>query len=147
MLHFLTCISEWILNLVELAPHKVIQNTSAAQSATQFTGVQLDAIETELSVYGHPKLLIACRSFEMYLPILAMLWNLGSSGALIECWSVRRAWQLDCKRFINNRSDVSAGLTHLTMSTRLVMKRLQSNCQTRRTDQQSVFIDTFKGHP
>ncbi|KAG5454393.1 hypothetical protein CSKR_107224 [Clonorchis sinensis] len=23
-----------------------------------------------------------------------MLWNIGSSGALIDCWSVRRAWQL-----------------------------------------------------
>ncbi|KER31142.1 hypothetical protein T265_02587 [Opisthorchis viverrini] len=50
------------------------------------------------------------------------------------CWSVRRAWQLDCKRFITNGGDiVGAGLT---MSPRLVMKRLQSNCQARRTDQQ-----------
>ncbi|KAG5442617.1 hypothetical protein CSKR_106136 [Clonorchis sinensis] len=30
-----------------------------------------------------------------------MLWNIGSSGALIDCWSVRRA----CKRFITNRGD------------------------------------------
>ncbi|KER27539.1 hypothetical protein T265_05429 [Opisthorchis viverrini] len=36
----------------------------------------------------------------------------GSSGALLGCWSVRRAWQLNCKRFIANRSDiVSAELT------------------------------------
>ncbi|KAG5441837.1 hypothetical protein CSKR_113182 [Clonorchis sinensis] len=35
-----------------------------------------------------------------------------SSGALIDCWSVRRAWQLDCKRFTTNRGDiVSAGLS------------------------------------
>ncbi|KER33615.1 LOW QUALITY PROTEIN: hypothetical protein T265_12569, partial [Opisthorchis viverrini] len=35
-----------------------------------------------------------------------------SSGALLGCWSVRRAWQLDCKRFITNRGDfVSAGLS------------------------------------
>ncbi|KAG5444888.1 hypothetical protein CSKR_103598 [Clonorchis sinensis] len=34
---------------------------------------------------------------------------------LIDCWSVRRARQLDCKRFITNRGDiVSAGLTHST---------------------------------
>ncbi|KER20329.1 hypothetical protein T265_15343, partial [Opisthorchis viverrini] len=31
---------------------------------------------------------------------------------LFGCWSVRRAWQLDCKRFITNRGDiVSAGLS------------------------------------
>ncbi|GAA51692.1 putative cys1 protein, partial [Clonorchis sinensis] len=29
-----------------------------------------------------------------------------------DCWSVRRAWQLDCKRFITNRGDIiSAGLS------------------------------------
>ncbi|KER20662.1 hypothetical protein T265_10836 [Opisthorchis viverrini] len=41
-------------------------------------------------------------------------WNerLCSSGALFGCWSVRRAWQLDCKCFITNRGDiVSAGLS------------------------------------
>ncbi|GAA48323.1 hypothetical protein CLF_101467, partial [Clonorchis sinensis] len=27
----------------------------------------------------------------------------GSSGVLIDCWSVRRAGQLDCKRFVSNR--------------------------------------------
>ncbi|KAG5442664.1 hypothetical protein CSKR_111908 [Clonorchis sinensis] len=36
----------------------------------------------------------------------AMSWNIGSSGELIDCWSVRRAWQLDCKRFITNRGDI-----------------------------------------
>ncbi|KER29636.1 hypothetical protein T265_03750 [Opisthorchis viverrini] len=41
-----------------------------------------------------------------------MLWNVGSSGALFGCWSVHRAWQLGCKRFITNRGDtVSAGLS------------------------------------
>ncbi|KAG5441216.1 hypothetical protein CSKR_102430 [Clonorchis sinensis] len=35
----------------------------------------------------------------------SLLWNIGSSGALIDCWSVRRAWQLDCKRFINSRGE------------------------------------------
>ncbi|KER18952.1 hypothetical protein T265_12084 [Opisthorchis viverrini] len=36
----------------------------------------------------------------------------GSLGALFGCWSVRRAWQLDCKRFITNRGEiVSAGLS------------------------------------
>ncbi|KER24462.1 hypothetical protein T265_07888 [Opisthorchis viverrini] len=60
-----------------------------------------------------------------------------SSGELFGCWSVRRAWQLDCKRFITNRGDIVSALnTALTMSTRLVMKRLQSSCQARRTDQQ-----------
>ncbi|KER30135.1 hypothetical protein T265_03396 [Opisthorchis viverrini] len=40
-----------------------------------------------------------------------MFWNLGSSCALLGCLSVRRAWQLGCKRFITNRGDiVSAGL-------------------------------------
>ncbi|KER25923.1 hypothetical protein T265_14109, partial [Opisthorchis viverrini] len=39
---------------------------------------------------------------------------------------------LDCKRFITNRGDnVSALSPALTMSPRLVMKRLQSNCQAR----------------
>ncbi|GAA53087.1 SCY1-like protein 2, partial [Clonorchis sinensis] len=70
----------------------------------------------------------------MHSSISAMLWNIGSSGALIDCWSVRRAWQLDCKRFITNRGDI---ISALMMSPRLVMKRLQSNCQARRTDQQS----------
>ncbi|KAG5450690.1 hypothetical protein CSKR_102937 [Clonorchis sinensis] len=32
-----------------------------------------------------------------------------------DCWSVRRAWQLDCKRFITNRGDIiSAGLSGST---------------------------------
>ncbi|KAG5450408.1 hypothetical protein CSKR_201189, partial [Clonorchis sinensis] len=60
---------------------------------------------------------------------------------MTDCWSVRRAWQLNCKRFITNRVDIiSAGLMmmSLMMSPRLVMKRLQFNCQARRTDQQSV---------
>ncbi|KAG5447728.1 hypothetical protein CSKR_113079 [Clonorchis sinensis] len=65
-----------------------------------------------------------------------MLWNIGSSGSLTGCWSVRRAWQLDCKRFTTNRGDiVSAGLSG-SHSPRLMMKRLQPNCQARRTDQQ-----------
>ncbi|KAG5442025.1 hypothetical protein CSKR_111681 [Clonorchis sinensis] len=52
---------------------------------------------------------------------LAMLWNIGSSGALIDCWSVRRAWQLDCKRFITNRGDIiSAGLS----GTHSILRRL-----------------------
>ncbi|KER24294.1 hypothetical protein T265_14461, partial [Opisthorchis viverrini] len=34
------------------------------------------------------------------------------SGALFGSWSVRRAWQLDCKRFITKRGDIfSAGLS------------------------------------
>ncbi|KAG5449160.1 hypothetical protein CSKR_104737 [Clonorchis sinensis] len=75
--------------------------------------------------------------------VTAMLWTIGSSGALIDCCSVRRPWQLDCKRFITNQGDIiSAGLMispdALMMSPRLVMKRLQSNCQARRTDQQST---------
>ncbi|KER26468.1 hypothetical protein T265_06320 [Opisthorchis viverrini] len=37
-----------------------------------------------------------------------MLWNGMSSGALFGCWSVRRAWQLDCKRFITNRGSSGA---------------------------------------
>ncbi|KAG5446216.1 hypothetical protein CSKR_112494 [Clonorchis sinensis] len=32
----------------------------------------------------------------------------GSSGALIDCWSVRRAWQLDCKRFTTTLPNVVA---------------------------------------
>ncbi|KAG5449029.1 hypothetical protein CSKR_100316 [Clonorchis sinensis] len=64
-----------------------------------------------------------------------MLWNIGSSSALIDCWSVRRAWQLSCKSFITNR--VNSLNPALEMSPRLVMKRLQSNRQARRTDQQS----------
>ncbi|KER27046.1 hypothetical protein T265_13874, partial [Opisthorchis viverrini] len=53
------------------------------------------------------------------------------------------AWQLDCKRFVTNRSLIGLlrGGIHplnpaLTMSPRLVTKRLQSNRQARRTDQQ-----------
>ncbi|KER26081.1 hypothetical protein T265_06610 [Opisthorchis viverrini] len=44
------------------------------------------------------------------------------------CWSVRRAWQLDCKRFITNRGDiVSAGLSgFLTVS---------GSCPAQRTSQ------------
>ncbi|KAG5452465.1 hypothetical protein CSKR_110233 [Clonorchis sinensis] len=42
-------------------------------------------------------------------PPLAILWNIGSSRALIDCWSVRRAWQLDYKRFITNRGDIKRG--------------------------------------
>ncbi|KAG5441285.1 hypothetical protein CSKR_113017 [Clonorchis sinensis] len=57
---------------------------------------------------------------------------------VLDCWSVRRAGQSDCKRFITNRGDVvSAGLSG-THSPRLVMKRLQSNCQARRIDQQLI---------
>ncbi|GAA56393.1 hypothetical protein CLF_110802 [Clonorchis sinensis] len=51
------------------------------------------------------------------------------------------AWQLDCKRFITNRGDIISDIIiipALMMSPRLVMKRLQSNCQARRTDQQSI---------
>ncbi|KER19730.1 hypothetical protein T265_11577 [Opisthorchis viverrini] len=34
------------------------------------------------------------------------------------CWSVRRAWQLDCKRFITNRGDIiSVGLSGLSAVT------------------------------
>ncbi|GAA48230.1 hypothetical protein CLF_101345 [Clonorchis sinensis] len=69
-----------------------------------------------------------------------------SSGALIDCWSVRRSWQLDCKRFITNRGDIVSATQSLkpapTMSPRLVMKRLQSNCQAQRTDQQSAFVNS-----
>ncbi|GAA57874.1 hypothetical protein CLF_113299 [Clonorchis sinensis] len=37
------------------------------------------------------------------------------TNRLIDCWSVRRAWQLDCKRFITNRGDIiSAGLSDVT---------------------------------
>ncbi|GAA47655.1 hypothetical protein CLF_100636 [Clonorchis sinensis] len=46
------------------------------------------------------------------------------------CWT---AWQLDCKRFITSRGDIV-----MMMSPRLAMKRLQSNCQARRTDQHSI---------
>ncbi|KER19296.1 hypothetical protein T265_15591, partial [Opisthorchis viverrini] len=61
------------------------------------------------------------------------------------CWSVRRARQLDCKRFITSRDDIDPLNPALTMSRRLVMKRLQSNCQARRTDQQpdNLFSGAF----
>ncbi|KAG5441034.1 hypothetical protein CSKR_101264 [Clonorchis sinensis] len=35
-----------------------------------------------------------------------MLWTIGSSGARLGCWSVRRAWLLDCKRFTHNQNDI-----------------------------------------
>ncbi|KER33410.1 hypothetical protein T265_00722 [Opisthorchis viverrini] len=36
---------------------------------------------------------------------LVVLWNMGSSGVLTGCLSVRRAWQLDYKRFITSRAE------------------------------------------
>ncbi|KAG5443887.1 hypothetical protein CSKR_100865 [Clonorchis sinensis] len=50
---------------------------------------------------------IDCDMSQQNTPIIT-----SSSGALIDCWPVRRAWQLDCKRFITNRGDIiSAGLS------------------------------------
>ncbi|GAA53960.1 U3 small nucleolar RNA-associated protein 22, partial [Clonorchis sinensis] len=79
--------------------------------------VRLTPIVVPFTVYKTVNLAIAAmlsellamrtyRSFVGKCMLLAMLWNIGSSGALIDCWSVRRAWQLDCKRFIANRGDI-----------------------------------------
>ncbi|VDP94604.1 unnamed protein product [Echinostoma caproni] len=57
----------------------------------------------------------------------------GSSGELNSVLPVRRAWQFVCKHFITTSKEPM-------MSPRLVMKRLQTNCQARRTDEMDLVM-------
>ncbi|KAG5443726.1 hypothetical protein CSKR_112395 [Clonorchis sinensis] len=80
-----------------------------------------------------------CRQNTLLIRLLKTLQQPKNSFALMSPRKVKPV--LDCKRFITNRGDIiSAGLMMmlLMMSPRLVMKRLQSNCPARRTDQQSI---------
>ncbi|KER22201.1 hypothetical protein T265_14919, partial [Opisthorchis viverrini] len=103
--------------------HKVAENPSTAHDrfrpSWDSSGRRSPRVSVNLMFYLNPNWTVFEKYTHLQINLVftrhsteSLVVSSRSLGALFGCWSVRRALQLDCKRFITNRGDiVSAGLS------------------------------------